>query len=191
MLINYVAEIREEIDETRANYAIIDLPGQLEIVAFRRLGPQIIKELVRGVKAVAIFLFDARLASVPSSALSLLLLSLSTLYRIQLPQILAVNKIDLVLSKEELPKFEDYVSERVFLVKLLSEDYSCYDVSGIQTLLSPEVAINICESVKQVYSNVIPISAQEGIGMDDLYGEIQRAVAGGEDYLTEEPSGRL
>ena len=191
MTINYIAEIREEIDETRANYVIIDMPGQLEIVAFRRLGPQIIKELVKGVKSVSIFLLDARLASIPSSAFSLLLLSLSTLYRIQLPQILAVNKIDLVLSKEELSSVEDYVDKRIFLFKLLSDEYSCYEASETSLLLNTDVSVSICESLRQVYSNVIPISAKENVGMDYLYAEIQRAIAGGEDFLTEEPSGRL
>jgi len=77
------------------------------------------------------------------------------------------------------------------LFKLLSDEYSCYEASETSLLLNTDVSVSICESLRQIYSNVIPISAKENVGMDDLYAEIQRAIAGGEDFLTEEPSGRL
>ncbi len=193
MLINYIEDIRQEIGEVRANYALIDLPGQLEVVAFRRLGPQIIRELTRGYKSAMLFLIDSRLASTPSSAFSLLLLSLSTLYRMQLPQILVINKIDLLLGERKEVE-ESTISRLVnelYLLKMLDEDYSCYEIPPVTPLVDYEAIVKLCESLKQVYSDVIPISAKDEVNIDLLYGAIQKIVAGGEDYLTEEPSGKL
>ena len=190
-LINYIVEIREEIDELRANYVIVDLPGQLEIVAFRRLGPQIIKELVRGCKSVSLFLLDARLASSPSSAFSLLLLALSALYRIGLPQILTVNKVDLIIDRPTFEKNPTKLKESLYVIRLFEDEYSCYELMSSQILISNDISINLCESIKQIYSDIVPVSAKEGFGIDVLYGAIQRILAGGEDFLTEEPSGKL
>jgi len=35
---------------------------------------------------------------------------------------------------------------------------------------------------------VIPASAKELVGLDTVYGSLQRSLAGGEDFLTEEAS---
>ncbi len=192
MLINYVEDIRRDIEEVRANYALVDLPGQLEVIAFRRLGPQIIRELTRGYKTAVVFIVDARLASTPASAFSLLLLSLSTLYRMQLPQILAINKIDLLITQRGLGENEiGKIISDLYLMKILSEEYSCHELPVVTPLIDYDAVVKLCESLKQLYSDVIPISARDEINLEVLYGAIQKVVAGGEDYLTEEPSGKL
>ncbi len=189
-LINYVSDIREEIEESRANYALIDLPGQLEIVAFRRLGPILLKELVRGAKSVMVFLLDARLASDPSSAFSSALLALSTLYRVGLPMTVAINKVDLVA---DIPAADaETFSERIYLLRMLSEEYSCVEAGSLTMFMDAEVSVSLCRVFKEVLGNeVIPVSAREFYGIGEVYGAIQRVLAGGEDYLTEEPSGYL
>lgn len=45
--------------------------------------------------------------------------------------------------------------------------------------------------IESLSSNLIPVSSEEGKGFDELYAEIQRVIAGGEDYLTEEPNPKL
>ncbi len=42
----------------------------------------------------------------------------------------------------------------------------------------------------QMYE-IVPVSSKNLSGFNDLYAAIQRVVAGGEDYYTEEPSPRL
>ncbi|OYT52062.1 MAG: GTPase [Desulfurococcales archaeon ex4484_204] len=189
MLANYVNDIRREIDEIRANYAIVDMPGQLEIIAFRRLGPIIVSELVRGYKAASVFLVDARLASSPSSAFSMLLLALSTLYRLKLPQIIAVNKIDLVISIAPTRGTPKAAMEELFLFKILSDEFSCMEAGVKSMFINSDVSVDICNTLREVYSDAVPISAKERVGIDGLYGLIQRVVAGGENFLTEEPGG--
>jgi len=187
-LVNYVSDIREEIDETRANYVLIDLPGQLEIIAFRRLGPILLKELVKGSKAAMAFLLDARLTSDPPSAFSSALLTLSTLYRVEIPMTVAVNKVDLVAENGNLEVSS--LKEKIFLLKLLDENYSCVEAGASMLFIDSEVSQSLCEIFKETLgSEVIPLSAKEYLGIDSVYGSLQRILAGGEDFLTEEMSG--
>ncbi|MEL9929758.1 MAG: ATP/GTP-binding protein, partial [Sulfolobales archaeon] len=46
LMVNHVDEIREFIDGRKANYYIIDTPGQMEIFAFRETGPLILDEII-------------------------------------------------------------------------------------------------------------------------------------------------
>jgi len=188
-LVNYVIDIRNEIEELRANYALVDLPGQLEVIAFRRLGPVIIRELVRGYKASMVFLVDVRLATEVSSALSITLLALSTLYRIELPLTLALNKIDLITDGAlNMDKLSEALRNNVNLVKLLDDTQSCAELALSAVFVDPDISENLCKVVKDAFSEVIPLSARDGYGIDSLYAAVQRVLAGGEDFLTEEPS---
>ncbi len=191
LLINHVAELVEEIYETRSNYVIVDMPGQLEIVAFRRIGPQLIRELTKGCRVASLFLTDARLVAQPASAFSILLLMLSTLYRMNVPLIPIVNKVDLVASKESLEKDPTMLEENIYLLKMLSDNYSCLEVGSLSYYIDTDISAGLCRILKQVIGDVIPVSAREFYGLDDLYAKIQQVLAGGEDYLTEEPSGVL
>jgi hypothetical protein len=191
LLINHIEEIKEEIEETRSNYVLVDLPGQLEVIAFRRIGPILIKELVKGSKAVNIFLLDSRLSMQPSSAMASLLLSLSTLYRLELPQVLAINKVDLVINGFSSTDIGEELSKKIYLLKMLDESFSCSDVGYSSMFIDSEISIKLCESIREIFNDIIPVSASTGYGIDSLYASIQRSLAGGEDYLTEEPSGML
>ncbi len=186
-LINYVMDIREEIDETRANYALIDLPGQLEIVAFRRLGPLLLKELVKGSKATMAFLLDVRLVTDPPSAFSSALLTLSTLYRVAIPMSVVINKIDLITEMYG-PEVPD-LKEKIYMLRLLDEDYSCVEAGNSMLFIDTEISRLLCNVFKEALSGeVIPASAKELVGLDMVYGSLQRSLAGGEDFLTEEAS---
>jgi len=189
--INYIPELIEEIYETKPNYVIVDMPGQLEIVAFRRIGPQLIKEFTKGFKTVSIFVTDVRLVSQPASAFSILLLMMSTLYQVNTPLIPVVNKVDLIASKETLEKNPDILDENVYIFKILRDDYSCLEVGTLSYYIDSDVSVGLCNVIKQAIGEVVPISAREFYGLDELYAKVQRVLAGGEDYLTEEPSGML
>ncbi|MCD6428570.1 MAG: ATP/GTP-binding protein [Desulfurococcales archaeon] len=191
LLINHIAELVEEIYETRSNYVIVDMPGQLEIVAFRRIGPQLIKELTKGSKVVSLFLTDARLVAQPASAFSILLLMLSSLYRMDIPLVPVVNKVDLVASKETLEKDPTVLEDNIYLLRMLRDDYSCLDVGALSYYIDSDVSAGLCRILKQAVGDVVPVSAKEFYGLDELYAKVQQILAGGEDYLTEEPSGVL
>ncbi len=192
-LINYVREIRDEIDELKGNYALIDLPGQLEVIAFRQLGPTILKELTRGARSAMLFVLDARLASEPKSAFSFALLALSTLYRVSMPMIIVLNKADLLAEEGgQARDLNSILSDKVYLIRMLSDEYDCIDASTLALFVDADVSEELCKAIKVALGReVVPVSAKLGWGLDDLYAVIQRALIGGDDFLTEEYSSRV
>lgn len=186
-LVNYVSDLRKEIDELGGNYAIIDLPGQLEIVAFRRLGPIVLRELVKNNRSATAFILDSHMASNPHSSYSALLLALSTMYRLRLPLVLILNKIDLITTQQKFRDLEG-LSSRLYLLRLLSEDYSCISASNDAFFISLEVGESLCNIFKEIFKEVVSVSSKEMWGVEDAYALLQRVLIGGEDFATEEYS---
>ncbi|MEM2005473.1 MAG: ATP/GTP-binding protein [Zestosphaera sp.] len=186
-LVNYVGDLRREVDEVRGNYVLIDLPGQLEIVAFRRLGPLLLKELTKGCKSLVAFMIDSHLASTPHSSYSALLLALSTMFRLRLPMVLVLNKMDLVTSVQGL-KEPPELGVRLHALQLLDEEYSCVTAGSDSLFISPEVGEELCNIFREVFREVVLVSSKEMWGMDEAYASFQRVLAGGEDFVTEEYS---
>ncbi|MDW8011073.1 MAG: ATP/GTP-binding protein [Sulfolobales archaeon] len=178
-LLNYVVDIKTEIEDCRADYVLVDLPGQLEVIAFRLLGPRLLHELAEGSNAAVIFLIDARLVSKMYSAYSLLLLALSTMYRLNLPMVLAVNKIDLVvdLTAYSDRKLYEKLYEVLLIYKLLSEYGECPSIIASEGFLSTSISIQLCEIFRQSIKPPTPISAREAVGLDSLIAEVENVVA--------------
>lgn len=178
-LLNYVVDIRTEIEDCRADYALVDLPGQLEVVAFRLLGPRLLHELSEGSRAVMVFLVDARLVSRMYSAYSLLLLALSAMYRLNLPMVLAVNKIDLIvdLTAYSGSKLFEKLYEVIPIYRLLSEYGECPSLITDESFLDVSISVQLCEVFRQFIKPPVPVSARETIGLDSLIAEIENAVS--------------
>jgi GTPase SAR1 family protein len=174
--------LKEELDSIKANYVLIDTPGQMELFAFRETGPLVIKALVGDMKSVALFLIDAVQASKPANFFSSLLLSASTQVRIMLPQLNVLTKTDLVPDNivEEIIGFHENPEE---LATKVVED------RGASLMWGEEDVLSMVEKLSTM--DIIPVSSRKMTGIDNLYAYIQRVVAGGEDYYTEEPSPRL
>lgn len=169
-------EMKEELDKIEANYVIVDTPGQVELFAFRDSG-RLLSSLVAGEnKSASIFLMDSFLAKEARSYVSLLLLSSSVKFRLGLPQVNVLSKIDL-MSKQELERILSW-----------SNGEELIDNLGNISEYSEDLINSLLESLD---SNPIPISSMTNEGLDDLYAELQRVFAGGEDYETEEPNARL
>ncbi len=177
-----IEELKEEIWSLKTNYIVIDTPGQMELFAFRETGPLIINALVGEAKAVSLFLIDAIQASKPSNYFSALLLAVSTQVRISLPQLNVLTKIDLVPNKvvEEIVSYHD--DPERFATRVIEDKSASIMWSEEDILVFTEKLMNM---------DIIPVSSIEMRGFDNLYAYIQRVVAGGEDYYTEEPSPRL
>lgn len=174
-----LSEISEEVSSLKANYIVIDTPGQLELFAFREAGPLIIRSLIGDQKAASLFLIDSILAEDPSSLLSSLLLASSINLRIRLSQINVLNKVDLI---------EDSAVERIVGYMENTDDFiESLCSRGEAAVLWDRADLEALIPRLTVYE-LIPVSATNWIGIDELYAAIQRVIAGGEDYLTEEPS---
>lgn len=182
MLALRIEELKEEIWSLRSNYIILDTPGQMEIFAFRETGPIIIDAIIGEHKAVSLFLIDIVYASKPSNYFSALLLSASTHVRIGLPQINVLTKIDIV-PEEVVSEILSYHDDPSILASKVANDRKA------SIMWSESEILGIAENL--LSSEIIPVSSTKLLGYDNLYAAVQRVVAGGEDFYTEEPSERL
>ncbi len=178
-LLNYTSDLRTEIEECASDYVLVDLPGQLEIVAFRLLGPRLLHELSSGYRAAMVFLIDARLVSRVHSAYSLLLLALSAMYRLNIPTVIALNKIDTIaeLSKYSETKLYEKVYEVAPIYRLLAEEHECASIATREVFIDLSVSLQLCEVLRQAIKPPVPVSAREAVGIDLLIAEIENSLA--------------
>ncbi len=172
-------EIVDEINSLRSNYILIDTPGQLEVFAFRESGPLVLNAIIGDSKSVALFLIDSVFSRSPGGLLSALLLAASINVRLGKPQINVLTKIDLV-SKEEVERIIEYMENpEEFAYSIMGDKFTriLWDLGDLEAILPKLTAFTL-----------IPVSPPNNEGFDNLYAMIQRVVAGGEDYYTEEPS---
>lgn len=184
MLINYIDILRKEIWGERTNYVIIDTPGQLELFAFRSSGPLVLSAIIGEHKSVSLYLIDSFFALQPAAFVSALLLSASVMLRFNKPQINVLSKVDL-LTEAEIENVLRWFEDPVELINAIDSE----PVSFVIKDLAKRLVETMTET--QLVLKPIPISSKLNIGLDNLYAEVQRVLAGGEDFLTEEPSGRL
>lgn len=170
--------ILDEIIDYDAEYVLFDTPGQLELFAFRNAGPYIVKRIskIENNRSVIVYLVDSGLCYLPSSLVSILLLGQSIHYRFLEPQIDILSKVDL-LPKEDFDKFLAWTAEPDTLQDAINEE-----LSGIDRV----IALRISEILSEYGSvtGLIPLSGLTGFGLENLYAELQRYFAGGEDYVT-------
>jgi len=205
LLMTKAVEIKNEVSEIEANYVLIDTPGQVELFAYRDTGRLISSLIVGDNKAANVFLMDSFLAREARTYVSLLLLSSAIRFRMNLPQVNVLSKIDLLTPKEleeikswsngeelidRLGEVNDYSFELVktLIIKSWSNGEELIDRLGEVDDYSFELVKTLIESLD---SAPVPVSSTNDEGFDELYAELQRIFAGGEDYLTEENSPRL
>ncbi|AEM38507.1 ATP-binding protein of unknown function [Pyrolobus fumarii 1A] len=186
LVIKYVDKIREEVEATRANYVIVDTPGQMELFAFRDTGPMVLSKLIEGYRTVTVFLIDAVLASRPSSLASAVLLAYSVRFRLKLPQVNIVSKADL-LTRDAMEEIERMLNEPdYFYERLLQDRIEPEQAEAFARLIESQAP-----SGASMETAVRFVSAVSGYGLDDLYAIIQQVLVAGEDFFTEEPNPRL
>lgn len=174
-----INDIYDEVHSMKANYVIIDTPGQMELFAFRDTGPLVLKSLIGDFKAAVLFVIDATYALAPSNFLSSLLLLASTHVRLGYPQVNVITKTD-IIPKEDLEKIISYLEDPSYFASEVVND------GRARLIWSSEEVESLVE--KLLAFDFVPVSNKTGEGFDNLYAAIQRIVAGGEDYFTEEPN---
>ncbi len=169
-----VDKIREDVAETKADYVIVDTPGQMELFAFRQSGTFIASRLSEGSKAV-IHLFDAPFSSDPFNYVSNLFLSAALYTRFLLPQIHVLTKIDLV-APEKVEEVAGWFEEEESLEYAISERLSGETYILTRDLLSTLTQIDI-------FTELIPVSARTGEGFVNLTAALTRVFTGGEEVV--------
>jgi GPN-loop GTPase len=171
-----VFDIKQAIEEARADYVLIDTPGQIELFAFREASKAIVDAL-SGDRSTIAFLFDPALARRPGGFVTLRMLSASVEFRFRVPMLNVLAKSD-VLTAEQLEEVTGWSEDRERLYDAVTRESPTPDVQ-----LSTEM-FRAIENLAPL-SLLLPTSAKEGTGLEAFYESCQRVFGGGEDL---EPS---
>ncbi|TFG07431.1 MAG: GTPase [Promethearchaeota archaeon] len=168
LMVNYLDDLKMEIDAFNPDWVLVDTAGQLELFAFRETGPLIASALGFGtIQRSVSFLFDSNFVLRPNGFISTLLLAASVQFRFkEIPQINILSKVDLLDEdqidmiinwSQDFQALEDSTSERESgLIRELSMDLS-------------EVFIEMGSTAE-----LIPSSIKEENGLDLIFGYLQR-----------------
>lgn len=170
-----IDEIKEALEKTAYDYALIDTPGQLELFAFRESSEEMVRRL-GDEDAMLAFLFDPVLSKEPSGFASLLMLSATVHFRFSLPFVNLLGKSDL-LSTEEKDKILEWSSDENSLYTALREGH------GMRAHFSLEI-FKAMENLG-AYRKLIQTSSMDGEGFADVYSVAQGIFGAGEDLNAE------
>lgn len=167
-------DVKESINSFKADYILLDTPGQLELFVFRESGKYTVKFLSPEKSAIC-YLLDPLLARSASGFVSQLLLAISTNLRLNQPQINILSKADL-LTKKELSLIQRWSQDPEDIYEALYKE---------ESTMHRQMSEQILQLIKDLggYSKLIATSQRNLLGIDDIYTEIQQQFEGGEDLL--------
>ena len=166
-----IRKIKEEMERTDYDYALIDTPGQLELFAFRGSSTEIVDTL-GAEDSMLIFLFDPIISKEPTGFASLLMLSATVHFRFQIPFMNLLGKSD-ALSREELDKILDWSMSEDALYNALREERNMRGSFNLEIFKAMESL--------GTYRKVIPSSSLEELGFQEVYTIAQEIFGAGED----------
>ena len=166
MVVAEAERIKEEMEAIGAPIYLIDTPGQMELFAFRQSGAYLVQKL-SDVHSLVVYVADAVYVQSVDGFATTMLLALSSRIRFKKPQVLVVNKVDL-LSEEAIANIAQWAEDPDIL---------------LESLELPKYEKEILRSVANLGGFIEPIfvSAKTGEGLDKLYYQIQLHYTGGED----------
>lgn len=167
-----IRKMIDVLDTYKTKYVLIDTPGQLELFAFRESSNVIVNALGKDRSMIA-YLSDPALCKTPNGFVSSMMLSALVQFRLQLPTINLLSKSD-VLTEDESGRIIDWFDNSdVLFGDLLDDD------SNPQTVIGMELFKALDNT--GVFGEIRSVSAQEDIGMGEIYAAAQLAFFGGED----------
>ncbi|MHA1917270.1 MAG: ATP/GTP-binding protein [Candidatus Ranarchaeia archaeon] len=113
-LTTHIEEIRDEIEYLDSEYVILDLPGQIELFAYRSYGRALF-EVLEPETQTTLFLMDPMLCLSPLSYVSVSLLGVSLSYRFPMPSLNVLTKAD-ILKKEQIETIMKWNSDPEYLI---------------------------------------------------------------------------
>ncbi len=167
-----VKEISEVVAGFDTDYVLFDTPGQLELFTFRQSSRVIVDEF--GVEESAIaFLFDPSVARSPNGYVSSLMLAATVHFRLPLPMLLLMAKSDM-LKDSDKETIESWSRDSYSLFASLMDESADTQAS---------ISMEFLQALESVGAGraVVPVSADTGEGMTDIYSAVQMSLEGGED----------
>jgi GTPase SAR1 family protein len=165
-------DIAEAVGEMEADYVLFDVPGQLELFAFRSSSKRIMENL-GGRMPVLVYLLDPMLVSTPNGYVTSMLLGATVKFRFDVPMLYLLSKVDLM---EEQARANIMAwNEDVWRLQSDLWDGEVTAASSFSTDLLEGM------SDFSASSQFIPVSSASGEGLEDLYSMVQMVYAGGDD----------
>ena len=176
MLALNTSDLKESIDSFKTDYVLMDTPGQLELFVFREAGKYLI-EFMNPKQSMVAYLLDPALAKTASGFASQLLLSISTSFRLNHPQVNILSKSDLISDKER-----EIIREWSVNIDSLESAILCEEASVYR-----EMSEGILNLLRDFSSQIqmIQTGKENFLGIDDLYTLIQLQFQGGEDLTSD------
>jgi len=173
LMINFLKQIKKEINEFRPNHILVDTPGQMELFAFRTSGLYIFSQL-GGHNSVVNYLIDPNLAKTPGGFITALYLGLSVQTRFFVPQQYILSKVDL-LSEEETEEIVEWSTDFDKLENAVN-----LETKGERR----EINFQIVQALRtlDLSGELLPISSVNNTGITDLYRIVSQIALGGEDF---------
>ncbi len=168
LMVNYLDDLKEEIDEINPEWVLVDTAGQLELFAFRETGPLIASALGFGdIQRSVSFLFDSNFVLRPNGFISTLLLAASVQFRFQrISQLNILSKVD-ILDENQIDMLTNWSHDFQALEDSTSEREKGM-IRELSMLIS-EVFIQLGSTTE-----LIPCTTREEKGLDLLFGHLQR-----------------
>lgn len=167
-----INKMMEVLSTYRTDYVLVDTPGQLELFAFRESSEITVKAFGRE-DSMLVYLSDPSLCRTPNGFISAMTLGALVQFRLQLPMINLLSKID-TLTEDDMDRMLDWYSVPDALYgDLLDADSVPQTVVGMELFKAMEST--------GVFGEMRPVSAQDGTGVEEIYAAAQLAFFGGED----------
>ncbi|UCC92266.1 MAG: ATP/GTP-binding protein [Thermoplasmata archaeon] len=165
-------DIASAVAEMEADYVLFDVPGQLELFAFRSSSKRILENLGGSRPALA-YLLDPMLVGTPNGYVTSMLLAATVKFRFDAPMLFLLSKADLI--EEDVRSSVMAWNEDVWR---LQSDLWEGDVTPAATF-----ATDLLDGMKEfgASSDIIPVSSASGEGLEDIYSMVQVIYAGGDD----------
>ena len=171
MLAVRAKEVAEILEGFKADYFLVDTPGQIELFAFRKSSDMVLRTLEADRNVLA-FLYDSGISPSPSVFISQIMLSATVHFRFWYPMVHLLTKVDL-LPGYTVDKIVEWSRDPDALLSALEEE------KGESYALSYEL-LKLLENMG-LYGGLRPVSGYSLYGLEDLYAAIQDVFMAGED----------
>jgi GTPase SAR1 family protein len=167
-------KVLERKQGVQTDYFLIDTPGQMELFTFRSSSAEIIRAM--GSRSFIVYIIDGLNSQSPYTLTSQLMLAATTQFRFGIPSMNVLGKKDLI-PPEDLDR----------LMKWTQNSDALYDAfldqSSQESSPHLELGLGFLRVLEEqgAYTDLIPVSATTGEGLEDVYNHIQQVYAGGED----------
>ncbi len=156
----------------RTDYALIDTPGQLELFAFRESSEVTMRAFGKQ-DSMIVYLSDPSLCRTPNGFVSVMTLGALVQFRLQLPMLNLLSKCDTLSEDDERRMLDWYSVPDVLYGDLLDSDAIPQTVVGMGLFKAMENT--------GVFGEIRAVSAQDFIGLEEIYAASQLTFFGGED----------